>query len=163
MSQRSVRYNSTCIRKVWIVGSLFIFCFVTSLAAQQTNDAQSEHYARGMHAIQLGLYDEAIDAFQHVLKLNPRNAEAYCELGAVYTFKEKTDDALAAYLQCTWNCPHLHRHTVLHTSVWRGFTIRKAGSQTLKTTGNTLPSCYRRTPKSFFVSPIHTYNAENWI
>lgn len=119
MAQRSVRYNSTCIKRVWIVGSLFIFCFVASLAAQQTNDAQSEHYARGMHAIQLGLYDEAIDAFQHVLKLNPRNAEAYCELGAVYTLKEKTDDALAAYLQALELPASSQTHGVAHVCLAR--------------------------------------------
>ena len=43
----------------------------------------------GMRAIQLGLYDEATAAFQQVLTLNPQNAEAHCELGAVYTLKEK--------------------------------------------------------------------------
>lgn len=119
MSQRSVRYNSTCLKKVWIVGSLFALCFVVSLAAQHTNDTQSEHYARGMRAIQLGLYDEAIDAFQHVLKLNPRNAEAYCELGAVYNFKEKTDDALAAYLYALELSASAQTHGVAHVCLAR--------------------------------------------
>ena len=119
MTQRSIGYNSTCIRRVWIVGSLFAFCFTASLAAQQTNDEQSEHYGRGMRAIQLGLYDEAIDAFQQVLKLNPQNAEAYCELGAVYTFKEKTDDALAAYLHALALPASAQTHGVAHVCLTR--------------------------------------------
>ena len=85
--------------KNWFVGSLFAFCFVTSLvSAQQTDQAETEYYTHGMRAIRLGLYDEAINAFQQVLQLNPQNAGAYCELGAVYRFKEKTDDAVEAYL-----------------------------------------------------------------
>ena len=119
MSQRSVRSNSICIRKAWVVGSLFVFCFVTSLVAQQTNDAQSEHYAHGMRAIQLGLYDEAVDAFQQVLKLNPGNAEAYCQLGAVYTLKEKTNDALAAYLRALELPAPSQTHGVAHVCLAR--------------------------------------------
>ncbi|MYC77343.1 tetratricopeptide repeat protein [Candidatus Poribacteria bacterium] len=83
--------------KNWCVGSLFAFCFVVPLAAQQTHQ-ETEYYERGMRAIRLGLYDEALADFQRVLQLNPQNAEAYCELGAVYRLKEKTDDALEAYL-----------------------------------------------------------------
>ena len=84
-------------RKSWFVGSVSVFCCVVSLAAQQT-DQVAEYYRRGMRAIQLGLYDEAITNFQQVLQLSPQSAEAHCELGAVYRFKEKTDDALEAYL-----------------------------------------------------------------
>ena len=46
----------------WFVGSLFAICFVVPLVAQQT-DQGSEYYARGMRAMQLGLYDEAVNAF----------------------------------------------------------------------------------------------------
>ena len=81
------------------VTGLFALCFLASLvAAQQTDPAETEYYTRGMRAIRLGLYDEAISAFRQVLQLNPQNAEAYCELGAAYRLKEKTDDALEAYL-----------------------------------------------------------------
>ncbi len=119
MSQRSVRHNSTCIRKAWIVGSLFIFCFVASLAAQQINDEQANHYARGMRAIQLGLYDEAIDAFQRVLRLDPENAEAHCELGAAYRLKEKTDEAVAAYLRALELLASSQTHGVAHVCLAR--------------------------------------------
>lgn len=119
MLQRSVRYNSTYMRKAWIVGSLFAFFFTVSLAAQQTNDGQSEHYARGMRAIQLGLYDEAIIAFEKVLQLNPQNAEAYCELGAVHILKEKTDDALAAYLHALELPASSQTHGVAHVCLAR--------------------------------------------
>ena len=119
MSQRSIRYHSICLKKVWIVGSLVAFCFTLSLAAQQTNDEQSEHYARGMRAIQLGLYDEAIEAFQQVLKLNPQNAEAHCELGAVYALKEKDDEALAAYLHALELPASPQTHGVAHVCLMR--------------------------------------------
>ena len=89
--------KSTSVRKSWFAGGFFAICFMVPLAAQQT-DQEAEYYRRGMRAIQLGLYDEAITNFQQVLQLNPQSAEAHCELGAVYRFKEKTDDALEAYL-----------------------------------------------------------------
>lgn len=119
MRQKLPRYNTLRIKTNWIVGSLFIFYFTIPLAAQQTNDEQANHYARGMRARQLGLYDEAIAAFQHVLKLNPRNAEAYCELGAVYTFKEKTDKALAAYLRALELPASSQTHGVAHVCLAR--------------------------------------------
>ena len=108
-------------KKRWFVTSLFAFCFVVSLAAQQTDQATeaAEYYARGMRAIRLGLYDEALDAFQQVLQLNPQNAEAYCELGAVYRFKEKTDDALEAYLYALELPASPQTHGVAHLCLAR--------------------------------------------
>ncbi len=91
--------KSASRRSVWLVGSLFAICFVVSPVSAQQTDPETEYYAKGVRAIQLGLYDEALDAFQQVLHLNPQSAEAHCELGAVYRLKEKTDDALAAYLR----------------------------------------------------------------
>ena len=116
------------IRKVklknWSVTSLLAFCFVVSLVpAQQTDqefgDEQSKYYARGMRAIQLGLYDEAIADFQRILQLNPQSAEAYCELGAVYRFKEKTDDALEAYLRALELPASPRTHGVAHVCLAR--------------------------------------------
>ena len=119
MRQKSVRYNSIRIKTIWLAGGLFVFCFAVSLAAQQTNDEQSEHYARGVRAIQLGLYDEALKAFQHVLQLNPQNAEAHCELGAVYRLKEKNDDALEAYLRALELPASPQTHGVAHICLAR--------------------------------------------
>ena len=102
------------------VTGLFAFCFVASLvAAQQTDQAETEYYARGMRAIQLGLYDEAINAFQQVLQLNPQNPEAYCELGAAYRLKENTDDALQAYLYALELPASLPTHGVAHLCLAR--------------------------------------------
>ena len=102
------------------VTGLFALCFVASLvAAQQTDQAETEHYARGMRAIQLGLYDEAINAFQQVLQLNPQNPEAYCELGAAYRLKENTDDALQAYLYALELPASLPTHGVAHLCLAR--------------------------------------------
>ena len=119
MTQRSTLYISTPIKQVWVVGSLFVFCCVVPLAAQQTGDEQSVHYARGMRAIQLGLYDEAVNAFQEVLRLNPQNAEAHCELGATYRLKEKNDDALAAYLRALELPASPQTHGVAHICLAR--------------------------------------------
>ena len=118
MTQRSVRYNNTRIKKSWVIGNLFVLCFVVSLAAQQEDD-QSKHYARGMRAMQLGLYDEAVNAFQQVLQLNPENAEAYCELGAVYRFQEKTNDSLDAYLRALELPASPQTHGVAHLCLAR--------------------------------------------
>ena len=106
--------------KSWLVTGLFAFCFVASLvSAQQTEQAETEYYTRGMRAIQLGLYDEAIATFQQVLQLNPQNAEAYCELGAAYRLKEKTDDALEAYLYALELPASPQTHGVAHLCLAR--------------------------------------------
>ena len=106
-------------RKGWFVGNLCAFCFVVSLVSAQQTDQGAEHYARGMRAMRLGLYDEAVDAFQQVLQLNPQNAEAYCELGAVYRFKEKTDDALETYLHALELPASPRTHGVAHLCLAR--------------------------------------------
>ncbi len=120
MRQKPIRYNSIRIKTIcWSVGSFFLFCCVVPLAAQQTDDEQSAHYARGMRALQLGLYDEAVNAFQEILRLNPQNAEAHCELGAAYRLKEKNDDALAAYLRALELPTSPQTHGVAHICLAR--------------------------------------------
>ena len=105
--------------KNWFVGSLFAFCFVVSLVSAQQTNQEVEDYERGMRAMRLGLYDEAIHAFQQVLRLNPQNAEAHCELGAVYRFKEKTDEALEAYLHALELPASAQTHGVAHICLAR--------------------------------------------
>ena len=119
MTEKAVRYNSTHIKTVWLVGSFFIFCLAVPLPAQQTDGEQSEYYARGMRALQLGLYDEAVNAFQEVLRLNPQNAEAHCELGAAYRLKEKYDDSLEAYLRALKLPASPQTHGVAHVCLTR--------------------------------------------
>ena len=102
----------------WFVGSLFAICFVVPLVAQQT-DQGSEYYARGTRAMQLGLYDEAVNAFQQVLQLNPQNAEAHCELGAVYRFKERTNDSIDMYLRALELPASPQTHGVAHLCLAR--------------------------------------------
>ena len=119
MRQKSAFYISTPIKRIWVVGGIFVFCLAVPIAAQQTDAEQSEHYARGMRALQLGLYDEAVNAFQEVLRLNPQNAEAHCELGAAYRLKEKNNDALKAYLRALELPASPQTHGVAHTCLAR--------------------------------------------
>ena len=119
MTQRSILYRSTLIKRIWVVGGVFVFCLAGPLAAQQPVDEQSEHYTRGMRALRLGLYDEAVNAFQEVLQLNPHNVEAHCELGAAYRLKEKNDDALAAYLRALELPASPQTHGVAHICLAR--------------------------------------------
>ena len=101
--------KSTWPQKSWLVEILFLICFVGPIAAQQT-----EYYERGMRAMQLGLYDEAIADFQQVLQLNPQNAEATCQLGAVYRFKERNSAALATYHRALTLPASARTHGVAH-------------------------------------------------
>ena len=105
--------------KNWFLVSLFAFCFTIPLVSAQQTDQAAEYYAHGMRSIQLGLYDEAINAFQQVLQLNPQNPEAYCELGAAYRLKEKTDDALEAYLYALELPASPRTHGVAHLCLAR--------------------------------------------
>lgn len=79
----------------------------------------SEHYARGMRAMELGLYAEAVTAFQNVLQLNPKHAEAYCELGAVYRLQDKTNDAADAYRHALALLASPETHGVAHVCLAR--------------------------------------------
>ena len=105
--------------KNWFVVGLFAFCCAVPLVSAQQTDHAAEYYARGMRSIQLGLYDEAINAFQQVLQLNPQNPEAYCELGAAYRLKEKTDEALEAYLYALELPASPRTHGVAHLCLAR--------------------------------------------
>lgn len=79
----------------------------------------SEHYARGIRTRKLGLYDKAVVAFQRVLQLNPQNAEAYCELGAVYQLQEKSNDAVDMYLRALELPASSRTHGVAHLCLTR--------------------------------------------
>ena len=107
-------------RKIcWLIRCLFVFCCVASLVSAQKTDQETEYYRKGIRAIGLGLYDEALDAFQQVLRLNPQSAEAYCELGAAYRLKEKTDEALEAYLRALELPASPRIHGVAHLCLTR--------------------------------------------
>ncbi len=42
-------------------------------------------------------FDEAIEEFKKVLKLNPANVEAYCSLGLIYENKKQAEEAKKMY------------------------------------------------------------------
>lgn len=42
-------------------------------------------------------FDEAIEEFKKVLKLNPANVEAYCSLGLIYEKKKQPEEAKKMY------------------------------------------------------------------
>jgi len=77
-----------------------------------------------MRAMKLGLYDESIVAFQQVLQLNPQNAEAHCELGAVYQFQEKSNDAVDIYLRALELPASLQTHGVAHLCLARIYHLQ---------------------------------------
>ncbi len=79
----------------------------------------AERYAQGMRAMKLGLYAEAVTAFQHVLQLNPQHAEAYCELGAAYRLQDKTNDAADAYRHALSLMASPETHGVAHVCLAR--------------------------------------------
>ena len=58
---------------------------------------EAQHFERGMHYIETGMYDQAIAEFQEILELNPEHSEAYCQLGAAYRFKDMLNEAADAY------------------------------------------------------------------
>jgi len=42
-------------------------------------------------------FDESIEEFKKVLKLNPANVEAYCGLGLIYENKKQSEEAKKMY------------------------------------------------------------------
>ncbi len=106
------------MRKIhWCVSCvLIIYC---ALLTGQSHAQISELYAKGIQARKLGLYNEAVSAFQGVLQLNPKYPEAYCELGAVYRLQDKTDDALNAYIQALELKASPETHGVAHLCLAR--------------------------------------------
>jgi Flp pilus assembly protein TadD len=53
----------------------------------------------GMLLIQQGKHGEAEVRFSDILRINPRNAEAYNNLGIVRTAQGRTEDAIASFMK----------------------------------------------------------------
>lgn len=65
-------------------------------AAPTANTAQQD-YAAGVAAIQAGLYDKGIEAMKKVVAAEPKNADAYNQLGFAYRKKGDVKGAGMAY------------------------------------------------------------------
>ncbi len=50
-------------------------------------------YRAGLHALREDDYDSAIRAYRKALKLNPKHADAHCELGVALMYQEKLQEA----------------------------------------------------------------------
>ena len=55
------------------------------------------HFDRGVHFVEIGLYDQALNEVQKVLELQPESSEALCLLGDIYQYKEMFNEAADAY------------------------------------------------------------------
>lgn len=62
-----------------------------------TQQIVKKHFERGVHYVEIGLYDQAISEVQKVLELQPDSSEAFCLLGDVYQYKEMFNQAADAY------------------------------------------------------------------
>ncbi len=67
----------------------------TAVSSQDTD--ASEFFLQGVQNSQKMEYSEAIDAFQHTIKLDPKHAEAHYNLGHAYFKLHRYEEALQAY------------------------------------------------------------------
>lgn len=56
-----------------------------------------EHYDTGLDFLGKKMYDEAIDAYQKAVEIDPQYTKAYNDLGVTYYRKKMYDEAIAAY------------------------------------------------------------------
>jgi tetratricopeptide (TPR) repeat protein len=59
--------------------------------------ANPQAFQQGLSAYQAGRLDEAVGLFQQALQANPKNADAYYNLGAVYYKQKKYTEALSTF------------------------------------------------------------------
>ncbi len=59
------------------------------------------YFQKSLALIELRDFDKAIKGLKKAVELNPNLAEAYYQLGIAYTWQEKPDEALHAFITCT--------------------------------------------------------------
>jgi tetratricopeptide (TPR) repeat protein len=65
----------------------------------QSSRAPADFYAQAQSLVLSGEYDKAIEAYTQAIKVNPKNAQAYNNRGAVFALKGWYDKAIADYTQ----------------------------------------------------------------
>src|ERR1700752_2212217 len=58
---------------------------------------EAEAYKKGLALYAQQKYKEAVDAFKQAVKLNPGNANAFCQLGNSYWQADQLPEAITAY------------------------------------------------------------------
>jgi len=76
---------------------IFALIVLSPVTVYSENIDASEFFLIGIQNSQKMEYSEAIDAFQHVIKLNPKHTEAYYNLGNAYFKLHRYEEALQAY------------------------------------------------------------------
>jgi Flp pilus assembly protein TadD len=68
----------------------------TKLAREKGGKTPRDMYKKGIHAFNTGSTDKAIAAFEKVIQMNEKYADAYYRLGLCYMNKNENDKAIAA-------------------------------------------------------------------
>ena len=96
--QNSISLYQTLVLILFVsvscLGNPFNLAFADAARTQQMVKA---HFHRGVHYVEIGLYDKAMSEVKKVLELQPESSEAFCLLGDVYQYKEMFHEAAGAY------------------------------------------------------------------
>lgn len=85
-------------KKILLSLIIFISAVNISFAAEISTEAKLQ-YNKGVDMYRVGRYEEAIDAFEKAVELDPDYIDAYYNLGSILEFIKQDDAALAVFKQ----------------------------------------------------------------
>ena len=115
-------------------------------------------HLRGVAALQLGRYDEALQLIEDAIVAKPDAAAYRLSLGQVHSAKSRLEDAVAAYRQATELAPTWPTPGSVWGSLFKPPIARRKRSRPI---GGWLCSS-QTTLRDSTISPAHSNFADNW-
>jgi tetratricopeptide (TPR) repeat protein len=79
---------------------VIVLALLLSLTSNLFSQTAQEFVKMGNDQVDLGNNDEALSFYKKALKVDPKYASAYFDIGLVYDSKKQTDNAIQSFKQC---------------------------------------------------------------
>ena len=87
------------IKRSWLVSFVVILMAAPLSANAQEEASAKSSFEKGMDLFKAEKYAAAAEAFKQAVKLDPKNADAFLQLGNSYRQIEKFPEAIDSYLK----------------------------------------------------------------